>query len=70
VEQTVRAYTLGGAVAAGLEARSGTLAPGKWTDLTVLSRDVFAEPAEALLDTKVTYTVVDGEVVYSVSAEG
>jgi predicted amidohydrolase YtcJ len=64
VAETLRAYTLGGAVASGLEARAGTLVPGKWTDLTALSRDVYSGSPEALLETRVTHTVVDGEVVY------
>jgi predicted amidohydrolase YtcJ len=33
-------------------------------DLTVLDRDVLAEGAEALLETRVAATIVGGRVVY------
>jgi predicted amidohydrolase YtcJ len=65
VEEAVRGYTLGAAHAAGLEAQSGSLAPGKWADVAVLSVDVFDQPPEAILDARVTHTVVGGEVVYA-----
>jgi predicted amidohydrolase YtcJ len=61
----LRAYTAGAAFAAGLEGRCGTLTPGKWADVTVLSRDVLAGPAETILETRVTHTVCAGEVVYA-----
>jgi predicted amidohydrolase YtcJ len=67
LEVALRAYTTGAAYAAGLEEMAGTLGPGKWADVTCLSRDVLREPAEALLETTVTHTVVGGEVVYSAS---
>ena len=63
--EAVRAYTLGSAIAAGVERDLGDLDIGKRADLVVLSSDVFREPPEALLQTRVDATVVDGEVVYS-----
>ena len=62
--EAVRAYTLGSAIAAGVERDLGDLDIGKRADLVVLSSDVFREPPEALLQTRVDATVVDGEVVY------
>ncbi|HEY3078384.1 MAG TPA: amidohydrolase [Chloroflexota bacterium] len=64
VEESVRAYTLGSAHAAGEEARKGSLALGKLADLTVLSRDPFATPADELLDLRVETTIVGGRVIY------
>lgn len=64
LSEAVQAYTLGAAYAAGREAELGTLAPGKLADITVLDRDIFALPAEALLDTAVQATIVGGTVAY------
>jgi len=64
VEESVRAYTLGSAHAAGEAARKGSLALGKLADLTVLSRDPFALPPDELLGLRVEATVVGGRVVY------
>jgi len=38
---------------------------GKVADLVVLSQDIFHVPPEALLDTRVQYTICGGQVVYS-----
>lgn len=62
--EAVRAYTLGGAAAAGLASRQGSITPGKLADLAVLSHDVFALPAEALLEARVEMTIFDGRVVF------
>lgn len=64
VEEAVRAYTLGSAMAEGAEREKGTLAPGMLADLVLLSRDVFSiDPAE-LLRVQVECTIVGGRVVY------
>ena len=60
LEAAVRAYTWGAAYAAGLEARRGLLLPGYEADLTVLERDIFAAPPEALRETRVVRTMVGG----------
>jgi predicted amidohydrolase YtcJ len=65
LDEAVRAYTLGSAIAAGVERNLGDLQVGKRADLVVLSRDVFREPAEALLETRADLTLVAGEVVHA-----
>jgi predicted amidohydrolase YtcJ len=65
VTETVRAYTVGAAYAAGLERVSGRLAPGCWADFTVLSQDVFEGEPQRILETRVAMTVVDGKLVYA-----
>jgi len=60
----VAAYTRGAAFAEYEEGRKGTLEPGKLADLVVLSEDIFAEPPEVLLRTRVIGTVVGGCWVY------
>ena len=56
--------TLGAAFASGEEASRGSITPGKLADLVVLDRDIFACPAEEILQTRVSATVLDGRVVY------
>lgn len=64
VAEAVHAYTLGAAYASGEEAIKGSITPGKLADLVVLDRDIFACPAEEILQTRVEATVLDGKVVY------
>jgi predicted amidohydrolase YtcJ len=55
----------GSAFANFAEANRGTLTRGKYADLVVLSRDLFAaEGPHDILDTTVTHTVVGGRVVH------
>lgn len=65
VAEAVEAYTLGSAHAAFQDGDRGSIQAGKFADLVVLSRDVFA-PAERdrIADTKVAVTVVGGRVVF------
>ncbi len=61
----VRAATLGSAYANFVEDRRGSVTPGKDADVVVLSRDLFAgDDPQAILETRVTHTVVAGEVVH------
>jgi predicted amidohydrolase YtcJ len=64
VEEAVQAYTLNPAYASHEETRKGSITEGKLADLVVLSRDILAGPPEAILETKVTLTVLGGKVVF------
>jgi predicted amidohydrolase YtcJ len=64
VQEALYAYTLGAAYSAGEEQSKGSLTPGKVADLTVLSQDIFTQPADALLETRVIATMVGGEFVF------
>ncbi len=64
IEQALRAYTWGSAFAEFSEARKGTLTPGKFADLVVLSKDITRLPARELLDAEVLLTMVGGRVVF------
>jgi predicted amidohydrolase YtcJ len=68
VEEAVRAYTAGGAYAAGEEAIKGRLAPGRLADFVVLSADPLAIPPEELPRVAVEMTVIGGTVRYSSSS--
>jgi predicted amidohydrolase YtcJ len=69
LEQTIFAYTLGAARAAGWERMIGSLAPGKLADLVVLDRDLFALTQQGITgrevaDTQVVMTLFGGEIVH------
>jgi predicted amidohydrolase YtcJ len=65
VAEAVEAYTLGGAYAAFQDGDRGSIQAGKFADLVVLSRDIFA-PAERdrIADARVATTIVGGKVVF------
>ena len=64
-EDAVRGYTVGAAVAGGIAARRGTLAPGQDADLVAWAMDPAAErgDGEAVRAGSAWLTVVGGEVV-------
>ena len=63
-QQALQTYTTNGAFVAFQERENGSLAPGKWADITVLSRDIMTVPPDSILGTKALYTIVGGKVVY------
>ena len=60
--EALDAFTRGAAYAEGAEAERGVLAVGRRADITVYSAAL--APDRSLLDLKIDYTVVDGEIVY------
>ncbi len=64
VPEAVRAYTQGGAYASYDERVRGTIRNGKYADLVVLDRDIFAAAPEEIKDIKVEMTVLNGRLVY------
>jgi predicted amidohydrolase YtcJ len=63
-EQAVIAYTLTSAYAEFSEKEKGSLEPGKFADLAVLSQDIFTVSASDLPKTTSLLTLVGGKVVY------
>ncbi len=63
-EEAVRAYTLGGAYASYDERVRGTIRNGKYADLVVLDRDVFAVDPEEIKGIQIEMTVLNGKTVY------
>ena len=61
--EALTAYTAGTAHVNHLD-QSGRIAPGMLADLVVLDRDPFAGPPEAIHETRVAATYVDGACVY------
>lgn len=64
VAEAIEGYTRGPALLSGKGDRLGTIAPGKYADLVVLSQNLFVIAPEAILDTSVWMTIFDGRVVY------
>ncbi len=63
-EEALRSWTLGGAYAAFEENSKGSLAVGKLADFVMLSADIMRIPSREILKTRVTMTVLGGQVVY------
>lgn len=63
--EALAAYTTGAAYLSGEESVKGSLIPGKLGDVTVLSEDILRCAPVDILKTKVLYTILGGEVVYT-----
>ncbi|WP_137823471.1 amidohydrolase [Pseudomonas sp. D(2018)] len=64
MENAVRAYTRGSAIAEGKGDSKGRLIPGQVADLAVLSQDIFSIEPQYLPSTQSVLTMVDGSVVF------
>jgi predicted amidohydrolase YtcJ len=64
VEEAIRAYTIGGAWAAYMDDRTGSITPGKYADLVLLDQDILRIPPARIKDTRVDLTVLAGRIVY------
>lgn len=64
VAEAVYGFTMGPAFASGKQTVQGSIAPGKWADMIVLSRDIFRIPPVEIAQTEVALTIFDGRVVY------
>jgi predicted amidohydrolase YtcJ len=64
LEEALRAYTLGSAIAEGAEAHKGTITVGKLADLVVFERDLFEVDPRELPSVAILATVVGGRVVH------
>jgi predicted amidohydrolase YtcJ len=67
-EEGLKSYTIQNAYAAFEEDVKGSLTPGKYADIVVLSKDILTVPAEEIKQAKVLYTIVGGKILYR--AEG
>jgi predicted amidohydrolase YtcJ len=68
VEQALAGYTINAAYANRQDDMLGTLEPGKYADLVVLSDDILTMDPVALETVKVDLTMVEGTVVYQRSS--
>jgi predicted amidohydrolase YtcJ len=63
-DEALKAFTIWGAYAGFQEKDLGTIEPGKWADMTVLSKDIMAIAPEEIPGTVVTMTFVAGVVAF------
>jgi len=64
LKTAIRAYTINGAYANFVEGNRGSITPGKYADLVLLSDDLFKIPLDKIKDAKAVWTVVGGRQVY------
>ena len=62
--EALRAYTLNNAFASFSERSLGSLTPGKYADVVVLSKDIMTIPEREIPTARADYTIVAGEVRY------
>jgi predicted amidohydrolase YtcJ len=63
-EEALTTYTLNNAIAAFEEDIKGTLTPGKYADIVVLSQDLLTVEEDKIPETTVDITIVGGEIKY------
>jgi predicted amidohydrolase YtcJ len=70
LDTLLRAYTIEGATVNHREQDTGSLEAGKAADFIILDRNLFEIPAEAIGDTQVLATFVNGVQVYASPSAG
>lgn len=65
IKDAVYAYTMGSAYANFCENNRGSISPGKYADLVVLSQDIYRVDPDQIENTNTDLTMVDGEIAYS-----
>jgi predicted amidohydrolase YtcJ len=65
LETAIRAFTMGSAFVNHLDDVTGSIEVGKYADLVVLDRDLFALPTDEIHAARVQLTLVEGEPVFT-----
>lgn len=68
VTEALKMWTIWAAKSMGQGDVKGSIEPGKYADMTVLSDDILTMPKEGLKDVKTLKTIVGGKVVYEASS--
>jgi predicted amidohydrolase YtcJ len=63
-QEALYAYTMGGAIASGDASNRGSLTPGKWADLAILSGDPLQASPDELLEIHADQTYIAGKLAY------
>jgi hypothetical protein len=64
LETAIRGYTINGAYANFVENNRGSIAPGKYADLVLISENLFKLPVDKIKDVKVEWSMVGGREVW------
>ncbi len=67
---SIAAFTMGSAYVNHLDDRTGSIEVGKYADLAVVDRDLFAHPVEEIANALVDATFVEGALVYERNRAG
>lgn len=65
IEEAIRGYTITGAYLNFEEDTKGSLEPGKFADMIVLSEDILSIDPERIIDIQIDQTYVDGKLVFT-----
>ena len=61
VDEAIRAFTMGPALASGREALLGSISPGKFADLTIFQQDIFEGAPAEIVDVQIAGSMVGGQ---------
>ncbi|MFC2156830.1 amidohydrolase [Acidobacteriota bacterium] len=64
VEESLEAFTINNAYATFEEDIRGSIETGKLADITVFDRNLLTIPHPEILETEVSYTIIDGRIVF------
>jgi hypothetical protein len=64
VNEALRMWTINAAYSGFEEELKGSIEPGKFADLIVISRDILTIPEDQIRDIRVDMTIIDGKIVY------
>lgn len=64
MKEALQLFTHGGALATNEESVKGTITRGKYADMTVYSKNLFALEPDEILTVKTEQTIINGEVCY------
>ena len=67
--EALASYTLNNAYASFMEKELGSITPGKFADITVLSKDIMTIPESEIPTARVVFTIVGGKVKYQRTAK-
>ena len=62
--EALKSYTINAAHGAFEEDIKGTIDVGKYADFTIFSQNIITVPDDQLLNTKIKYTIINGEIEY------
>jgi len=65
MEEAIKFYTLGSSFAQFMENRKGMIKEGFLADIVIVDKDLLTIPENEIMSTRVDYTIVGGEVVYT-----
>ena len=64
VQEAVWGYTMAPAIASDREKVLGSITPGRYADIVILDRNIFAIDPMEIADAKVDFTIFNGRVVF------